>query len=271
MAVISWDNTLDDATITNGSDGSESTSIQKLKTRQLGDVYRQSITAAPSPSDEMVVNIDLGTAKATDLICILNHDMAGLAYTINFGTTIGASNVGQETGTFWTGTSYDATNEMLYLSSAHTARWVQLRVLVTSIRTVEIGRIWLDSGWSTTASMEFSVSVTDPSPVTKSRGGSVFISARKRARRLTVKAFGLTENDFRGTVGDADFKSYLTMDLAVGSSGELVFLPLTDNQINRNRLGVYGHITNNLPMKVLDKRSSDGLMIEKRFTLEEDF
>ena len=271
MAVISWDNYLDDATLTNNSDGAEVLGIAKLKTRQLGDVFRQSIDATPSPVDELIVDINLGSAKLTTLVCILNHDMAGLDYTLDFGTSSGGSQVGTETGTFDTLAASDATNEMLYYSTGYTAQYVRLTVKVPTVRTVEIGRIWLDDAWSTTASLEFSVSVVDPSPITKSRGGSVFISERKRARRLIVKAFGLTENEFRGTVGDSLYKSYLTMDLSVGSSGELVFLPLTDSQINRNRLGVYGHVINNLPMKVLDKRNSDGLMIEKRFTLEEDF
>ena len=179
--------------------------------------------------------------------------------------------VGTETGTFFTGAADDATNEMIYLASGHTARYVRLTVAISSTRTIDIGRIWLDNGWSTTAGLEFSVGVADPSPVTKSRGGSVFDSARKRWRKLTCRGFGLSENDFRGTVGDALYKSWLTMDLAVGTSGELVFLPLTDSQINLCRLGVFGHITSNSPMKVINKNNQDGLMIDKRFTLEEDF
>ena len=265
MAVISWDNYLDDSTIVNSSDGSEVLTVQNLLTRQLGDIFRQ------TTSTQLIVDIDLGSAKLTNLICILNHtNLAGESYTLDFGTSSGGSQVGTETGTFFTGATSDATNEMIYLTSGHTARYVRLTVTISST-TVSIGRIWLDNAWSTTAGMEFSVSVADPSPVTRSRGGSIFISERKRARRVACKGFALTENDFRGTVGDSLYKSYLTMDLAVGTSGEIVFLPLTDSQINRNRLGVYGHVSNSQPMKVMDRTTSDGLSIEKRFTVEEDF
>ena len=275
MAVFSYDNYVDDSTIANSSpvtsplESSESISVQKLKTRQLGDVFRQSILLSQSPSPQLIVDFDLGSAKPTRLMCILNHDMAGLAYTINFGTSAGASDVGQETGTFFTGITDEAPNDMLYFASAYTAQHVRLIVTVTSVRTVEIGRVWMDDGWSLGGglSFDFAVGVEDLSPTTETPSGGFWASSKKRRRVLHCKAHGLTTAHVVGT--DADTDSFLSIDIAVGTSGEVVLLPLTDTQRNKQRLGVYGHISRNEPIQFIDKNNTDYLT-SKRLTIKED-
>lgn len=267
MAVISWDNYVDDATVTStGASGTEVLSDQNLKTRQVGDIMRWSFTGAST----LYLSFDLGSAKATNLVCLINHNLAGLAYTINFGTTAGASDVGQETGTFWNGgTSYDPTNDMLYFSSTYTARYVRIAVTITGAMIADVGRVWLDNAWSTNVSMDFSLGPMDRSTKTKSRGGSTYASRRQILRKLDIKAIGKSTTDFIGDASDSDLKSFLTMDLAVGTHGEIVCLPLTDSQLNKQRLGVYGTISSNSPIRVISK-GSDGFLTEKRFTIEED-
>ena len=177
MAIISWSNYVDDSTITNNSAlespqlSTEDLTVQNLKTRQIGQVFRQTFSTLTSPNDELVIDFDLGSAKATDLIGILNHNMAGYTYVISFGTSSGASDVGTESGTMWTGTAYDAPNELIYLATALTARYVRLAVAIPAAVSVDIGRVWLDSSWSYKNLMSFNLSVIDRSTKSKSRGG----------------------------------------------------------------------------------------------------
>lgn len=267
MAVISWDNYVDDATVTStGASGTEVISDQKLKNRQVGDIMRWSFTT----SSTLYLSFDLGSAKATNMVCVINHTLAGLAYVINFGTTAGASDVGQETGTFWNGgTTYDPKNDMLHFASTYTARYVRIAVTITAAMLADVGRVWMDSAWSTNVSLDFALGTIDRSTKTKSRGGSTYASKRQILRTLDIKAIGRSDTDFIGISSDADLKSFLTMDLAIGQHGEVVCLPLTDSQLNKQRFGVYGTISQNNPIRVLD-RGASGLLTEKRFTIEED-
>ena len=273
MSVISWSSYVDSATITNSTaTGSEVLSKEFMKTRQLANVFRHTFPAAGT----LLLDFDLGSAKATDLIGILNHDCQGLSYTISFGTTLGASDVGSEgPNTFWTGTSDDGPHELLYLTTALTARYVRLAVTIPVTaspdlgRTVAIGRVWLDSAWAITVSMSFTLGITDTSTVTKTRGGSAYSSDKQVLRKLGCKAIGVTNYDLVGNPSDSLLKSFLTLDLAVGMHGAVLILPLTNSQINRQRLGVYGHLTDSQPITILDKTGSE-YVSEKRFTVEED-
>ena len=265
MAVIRWDNYVDDSTITLGGGHSEILSRNNLKTRQIGDITRID-TTLNSPLLNLNFRFDLGSAKDTNLVCILNHNMQGLAGFVLFGTTPGGQDVGVEAFTLWAGSTYDAPNEMLYFSTTYTARYVTVQ-FNTPNQICDIGRIWFDDAWSYNNLMDFNIGVIDRSTKSKSRGGSTYSSSRQKLRKLDIVARGRSDADFIGT--SADFDSFLTMDLAVGESGEIVCLPLTDTEHNRNRMGVYGTIVNNNPIRVLDK-GADGFISEKRFSIEED-
>ena len=274
MAVISWNNYVDDATIVNKSAlESPAKSVQvltpeNLKTRQIGQVFRQTISLT-SPLSSIILDFDLGSSKTTDLIGILNHNMQGYAYTISFGTSSGGSQVATETGTLWTGTAYDAPNDLIYLSTARTARYVRLKVVIPAAKTIDIGRVWLDSAWAYKNLFDFSVGTVDRSTKTKSRGGSTYVSPRQILRALNIRAHGSSNDDFYGSSSDALMKSWLTMDMAVGESGEIVVLPMHANQHERQRTGVYGTISRNGPIRVIDK-GANGYLSSKEFSVEED-
>jgi len=268
MAVISWDNYVDDATVTNSSAGSEILTENNVKTRQIGQVFRQSVTLT-SPLSSIILDFDLGSALATDLICVLNHNMQGYTYTISFGTSPGGSQVGTETGTFWTGTAYDAPNDLIYLSATKTARYVRLAVKIPATKVIDIGRVWLDNAWEYKNAMDFSIGTLDRSTKTKSRGGSTYASSRQILRTLQNRAHGTSNDDLYGSSSDALMRSFLTMDMAVGESGEIVCIPMTANQHERQRTGVYGTISRNSPIRVIDKGGS-GYISSKEFTIEED-
>lgn len=266
MAVISWENYVDNSTITESSSGDPILPLDNLKTRQLGDVFRFDTTTT-SPSVSLSIDFDLGSAKTTNLICILNHNVAGLGYEIEFSSSPGLGDVGSETGTLWGGSDYDAPNDMLYFSTAYTARYVTINITKPN-KIVDIGRIWMDNAWSTNVGMDFGMGIKDRSTMTKSRGGDTYVDQRQILRTMNVNAIGRTTADFIGTT--SDFDSFLTMDLACGQgSGEIICLPLTDSQHNMNRLGIYGTISNNGAIEVRDKGES-GFLTTKRFTIEED-
>ena len=82
MAVISWNNNLDSASsVVAGQDpaysplpGTEVLAESKLQNRQIGDVMRWTFAGQGA----WFVNIDLGSAKTTKVIGVLNHTLAGL-------------------------------------------------------------------------------------------------------------------------------------------------------------------------------------------------
>jgi len=277
MAVISWNNYLDTSTISNNSalespvNSTEVLSTDKLKTRQIGDVFRQSFSSVTSPLDSLLLDFDLGSAKATDLFCVLNHTMGGYSYTLSFGTSQGDDSVGSVSGTFWEGTEHDAPNELLYFSTSYTARYIRLAVAIPAAVSVDIGRIWIDSAWTTgfNVSMDFGLGIVDRSTTTKSRGGSTYASARQILRRMDVRAIGRSTDAFIGDSADTDMKSFLTLDLAVGTHGECICLPMTASKHEIQRTSIYGVITKNNPIRIKDK-GGDGYLSEKSFTVEED-
>ena len=274
MAVFSWDNYADDATIVdNTPDPSPGATtavlgVAKLKTRQLGDVFRRTFDSpAVSPSPDLILDFDLGSAKKTDLIAVLNHTMSGMSYTLAFGSSSGANDIGTETGTFWTGTADDPKNDFIYLATGHTARYIRLTVAVT-VATVDIGRIWFDDAWSANLSLDFSIGVDDSSTMVDTRGGSVYTSERKRRKLIHCSAHALSTANVIGT--DADTDSFMSMDLKAGSSGEVIVLPDTSSTRLTQRLGVYGHLSRNEPTQFIDKGNA-GYIASKRFTVREDF
>ena len=145
MAIVfSWDNYVDDATLMNSTvAGSELIDKGKVKGRQPSDVFRHDFPAASPLGGTLLLDFDLGSSKAIDLIAILNHDMAGLSYTLKFSdVSAGGTDIGSEgPNVFFTGTVHDPANEMLFLATALTARYVQLSVTVPTTRTVDIGRV----------------------------------------------------------------------------------------------------------------------------------
>ena len=273
MAIFSWDNYVDDATVTDSTNsisphpGTQTIAGTKLQTRQLSDVARYTFTSTASPLPDLIYDFDLASAKTTDLIAILGYssNLAGKSFTLAFGTSSGASDVGTETGTLWNGGEINPRyNHFVYLTSGHSARYVRLSVHAVAASVVDIGRVWLNDAYSAQFSMDFNISIKDPSSFTKSRGGSAYASAKNMPRMLSCKAFGLTNNDFTGNPG------LLAMHQAIGTHDEVIILPLTDTSQNLHRLGVYGHIKSNQGIHVISK-SGTAHVTDNRFVVEEDF
>lgn len=275
MTVLSWTNYADDATLTDSTNtqspvpGAGVLAIDNVKTRQLSDVYRYNFTGAGT----VIIDIDHGAGKtpAITLIGLLN--MKGVNtpdYTVSFGTSAGASDVGQETGTLWTRRDWETHNYFIYISTRYAARYMRIEVDVALAGNFDLGRLWLDDAWiDPDFSMDFTVNINDPSPLVKSTGGTVYSSARSLQRSIDCRVYGVTDADF---VGDGQLvdPSLLVMHMVAGTSGEVVCLPLVDTEIHIRRLGTYGHIKSNQGIRVLDK-GANGHIVENRFTIEEDF
>lgn len=272
MAVLSWINHIIESTITNSTaEGSSLTSKEKLKTRQLGDKFRHDLSGLSPQGGTLLLDFDLGSAKTTNLVAILGHNLGGLAYHVKFGTTAGASDVADEGPfTFWEGTTDDAPNEMKWLTTPRTARHVRLEVAVTTDQVADIGAVWLDNAWEPTLSMEFSIGIHDPSQMSVSKGQSAYSTERRRARELGCKFLGLTTDDAIGDPSDADLKSLLQLALAVGNSQPIVLIASVASQIKRQRMGVYGHVQSSQALRFVDKGGEEHFT-EQRLTVREEF
>ena len=281
-ALISWVNHVDDSTLTNSSTGgTESLTDENVKTRQLGQVFRMDFTGSPE-GGTLILDIDMGSNKDIGLICILGHDMAGLGYTITIGTTLGGSQIWDSTvspdNVFWGGTSWDAQNEIIIPSTVQTGgRYVRISVVVATARTCDIGRVWIDDPFQTRMLTDFSLGVVDRSNIVVTQTAGIFETSRRRVRVLNCNIQGDDEDEIRGAAGDADLQSLVTMDLACGVSQEIIVAPYytsgtanTANQLNRQRLTVYGRMSNSGPIQWGHKDGAEWAA-RKRFSVEEAF
>ena len=215
MALISWDNYVDDSTVSwdwsstespKVDDGTQVLSAQKLKTRQIGDIARFN----SSGPGTWLLYFDLGSSKPVNFVGVLNHTAAGLNGAVRFSDIASAGfEVGLENFTYQSATSYDAKNEMLYFSTPYTARYITVTITTTG-GNLDVGRVWIDSAFSTNVSMDFSMGIVDRSTKTKSRGGSTYASKRQILRKMDVSAIGKSTADFIGTSSNLD--SLLTME-----------------------------------------------------------
>jgi len=280
-ALISWVNHVDTSTLTNNSTGgTESLTDENIKTKQLNEVFRMDFTGSPE-GGTLILDIDMGEAKDIGLIAIMGHDMGGLGYTVDIGTSSGGAEIWTSTtspdNTFFSGTAWDSPNEIIIPASVQTGgRYIRITVPVSTARTCDIGRIWIDGPWQTRVLTDFSIAIQDKSNVVETQSSSVFESERRRVRVLNCHVQADDEDEIRGASGDSDLQSLLTMDLACGVSQEIIMAPyytsgdsFTPNQLNRQRFTVYGRMQNSGAIQFSHK--SGVWAARKRFSIKEVF
>lgn len=272
MALIVWKDYVKDSTLTDSSYGTDlinSIDANNVKTRQVGDVARWQFGSESPDTQAVRLRFDFGAAKNINFLAVMAHSGATTnTVEIDLGTSAGASDVynGGAT-TMWTPGSNDASNYFEALGATYSARYAQVTLAALSNEVIDIGRIWIGESWAANFSMDFSMAVVDRSTKSKSRGGSTWNSDRQKLKQITCRCYGLSDANFIGT--SADFDSFLDMDLTVGNTGEIIVIPRNDDEHERHRLGVYGTIVQNGPVRVTN-RTSSGLFTEKTFTVEED-
>jgi hypothetical protein len=273
MALIVWKDWVTDATITDGSYGTEvvnSHSVENIKTRQLSDIARWEFGSESPDTQRLQLGFDFGVAKNVNFLAILGW--SGAISTPNYNFDLGTSSFANDvynggTTALWTSGSNDAKNTYVVLDQTYSARYARVDLYPKNQEIIDIGRIWIGEAWTTNASMDFAMGVADLGKVSQSRSGAAFSSARTNLKTMDIRCFGLNDADFFGT--SSDFDSFMEMDLSVGRSDPIIVIPRNDSEHERHRLGIYGHVSNNGPIQVMS-RGSGGLVTEKRFSVVEE-
>jgi len=222
-ALISYENLADDATITNSSDGSNVLAVTRVQERQIGKVFRQTLTSA-SPLQSVKLDFDLGASKSISYVGIFGHSITDGTYAVDLGTSSGASDVASASGALWQGVADDPKNQHVIFNEAHSARFVRI-TLTPTLATAsplptldcDVGRIWIDDPWTPKVGISFEHTVVDPSATERSIGQSAYSWRKPRYRTCRIDFRYLTEAEALGSSSSASVRSAHHMDMTVGT------------------------------------------------------
>lgn len=269
-SLISYTNLADDATLTNNSAGTNVEPVTNLQTRQVGRSFQQTVAAAAN----VIVDADLGSAQDVKYVGILGHNIPAGTYTVDLGTTAGASDVATLSGTLWQGVADDPKNQHVIFGQTYSAQHVRVTLTPTAGQTVAWGRLWIDDPWTPKVGLDFEPGVVDPSEVERSLGQSVFAYRRPRYRTLRMEFNNLTEEEALGDSSDNTVKSAHHMDMTVGVSASVVVIPETtgaDAAQVQHKLGIYGVIRRSTSLRLIpSKDGSGGWRYRKSFEVAEE-
>lgn len=271
-ALISYTNLADSGTLTNSSDGSNVLPVTNLQTRQLGRVFRQTLSAA-SPLQSVIVDADLGSAKDIKYVGIFGHNISAGSYAVALGTSSGGSQVASESGTLWQGVADDPKQQHVIFSQTYSARYVRVTLTPDAGQTVDWGRLWIDDPWMPKVGLKFRPMIMDPSQKERSLGQSVFAYRRPRYRVNRMHFVDLSEQEALGSSSDSTIKSAHHMDMTVGTSDSVVVIPETtgtDSEQVRHKLGIYGVIKRSTEMRLIPVKESSGWHYQKDLEVEEE-
>ncbi len=271
-SLISYVNYIDDSTITNNSDGSEVLTDENVKVRQLGKVFRQSLTLT-SPLESVILDFDLDSAQSISYVGILGHNISSGTYSVSLGTSLGASDVATASGTLWQGVADDPKQQHVILPATYSARYVRVALTPADGKSVEIGRVWVDDPWSPAVGIDFSHTVQDVSVSNRSIGGSKYTYSKPRFRQMNVKLLHMSEADALGSSSDNTTRSAHHMDMTAGTSSSMVIIPETtgaDPAQVIHKLGFYGSIKTSTAINLVPAKSGSGWVYDKSFQFEEE-
>jgi hypothetical protein len=273
MALIVWRDWAKDATLTDASAGTNvmnTISSGNVQTRQLGDVARWQFGSESPDTQSIILQFDFGATKNVNFVAVMGHNLAA-ANTVSLDlsdvSVTGNEVLNDSAQAVWTAGDNDGSYWFYPLGQTYSAQYAEITIAAFSNEVLDIGRVWIGESWDANVSMDFSMSIMDRGTKSKARGGSTWASTRQKLRQIQCRCFGLSDANFFGT--SADFTSFLEMDQAVGTTGEIIVIPRNDNEHERHRLGVYGTMASNGPIRVAN-RTNGGLFTEKTFTVEED-
>ena len=272
-ALISYINLGDSGTITNSSDGSEVLTETNVQVRQVGKVYRQTLSTT-SPLEAVKLDFDLGSAQSISYVGIFGHNISAGTYAVHLGTSSGASDVATASGTLWQGVSDDPQQQHVLMGATYSARYVRVILTPTAGQDVDVGRIWIDDPFTPGVGVQFESVVEDNSASNRTIGQSKYTYERKRYRVNRLVFTSLTEAEALGDSSDNTAKSAHHMDMTVGTSSQLVVIPETtgaDATQVQHKLGILGSIKASTPLKIMPtKDSSGGWKFRKQFIVEEE-
>ena len=274
MSLFGYNNLGDAGTITNNSDGSNVLPATNVQTRQVGRVFRQTLSAT-SPLSDVTLDFDLAAAKSISYVGIIGHNIPAGTYTVSLGSSSGGSQVYTTTGTLWQGVTDDQKQQHVILPATYSARYVRVVLKPTVAQTVDVGRIWIDNPWQPDVSIEFDHEVLDESESTRSVGMAVHSYERPRVRVNRITFPKLTEQQALGDSADSTVKNCHAMDITVGTHSPIICIPVTTGQDDNtqviHKFGIYGSIRRSTPiMAQAAKDSSGGWLYRKSFEVQEE-
>lgn len=209
--ILSWINRLDDAVATGGS-GSDTNPVTNIQNNPVSLLYRSS-------AESVTIDFDLGRAETMQLFALLNTSI-GASGTVE----IRLSNVApggvdvMDTGAITAATTPRYPNFFFVTRDQFSARYVQFTIVNTGIDTVSIGRAWAGPAYVPTINDAFGRDVAwiDSGRKGKNHAGGVRSRTGKTARTF---AFDIPHNSPTEV-----FANLNSMDLAIGTSGDLVVM-----------------------------------------------
>lgn len=268
-ALISYENLADGATLTDNSDGTQVIAAAAVQTRQLGDVMRRILGS----SEELILDFDLGSAQSIRYVGIFNHNIPAGDYTVDLGTTAGASDVASETGTLWQGVSDSPKQQHVIFDATYSAQHVRVTLSPDAAQTVDLGRIWIDEPWAPSVGLDYRATVQDPSVNQRTIAQSVYSYRKARFRKIECVLNNMRETDALGSSSDVTARGAAHMDFTVGISSPIVLIPQTtgaDADQVIHQFGIYGHIETSSPIRLMESKDGGGWRYTKAFTVCEE-
>ena len=181
--------------------------VTNLQNAQLGTVTRWTSLAG------MGVEIDLGSAKAINLIAALSHNGTSAATWRIRGATSQANltaSPGYDSGTIsmWPVTGKPSLTGYLsslkFLAAAQTFRWwrIDFTDAANPDGYLDVGRVYVDAAFQPSRNLSYGWRILpiDPSIKLETLGGQSFVTARPIKRMLSMRLPALTENEAMGKV-----------------------------------------------------------------------
>ena len=274
MSLFGYTNLGDSATITNNSDGSNVLPPENVQTRQVGRVFRQTLSAT-SPLSEVILDFDLASAMSISYVGIIGHNISAGAYTVSLGSSLGGAQVYTTSGTLWQGVTDDQKQQHVLLGATYSARFVRVLLRPTTAQSVDIGLVWIDNPWQPDVSIEFEHEVLDESESTRSVGMAAHSYERPRVRVNRITFPKLTEEQAIGDSSDNTVKNCHAMDMTVGTHSPIICIPVTTGQYDNtqviHKFGIYGSIRRSSPIIALAAKDSvGGWLYRKSFEVQEE-
>lgn len=280
-AIIAYRNFVDSATLSIGLGSAVAGfPVSNLKVRQLSTVGK--ITPAPFAR----LDCDLGAVKdRIQLIAFVgaNSDPYGTPgpYPRDFRLTHSTDNATWSSGILsTTRMGLDLARmglsplSALVLQTPISARYLRLDLSWwMSSSSYSAGRLWVSDAvyLPEGTSDNWTVGAIDRGALDLSAGGQAVASVATKLRKLSVSLTKLNADlafgyplDGGGAAGDT--ASIQGMQMVAGNTGEVIVIPRTSDSVFVQRLGIYGHVLNEYPIRKLpgDNYAVDLTVVEER-------
>jgi hypothetical protein len=220
----------DNATIT-GPTGAGDLTIDNLKRQSLQDVYRVL-------GESCVLDIDLGSIEAVNMIALCGHSGSDFATVrVTAGNFPGASTYNSGPLLMVTGDrQFDKSLFMLFIKPGISAANWRIEITDPGAAWIDIGRLYVAKAFQPSYNMTygFQQGIIDPSQEFETISGDSISLKRKKRRFAELNLEDLTEDEV--------FAELYPLDLLIGSTGDVLFVPNPGDVSRLQFTAIYGKI-----------------------------